>query len=225
MQSNCHLVCQGVTDPQITISSCHGHPWKGAEFPSRAEKPNCVLAPPQELICQQIRCFPGAAQEDLLYSFCCCCLLIAQSQQPGGILILRGALRPSTSISRALQSLPQWGRAFSTGLDFFNPPGSKAPVCLSTVNPHVLSVSLAFSFGKTKYKTQCKIQIGLGSTFCIRLPQNLLQIFFDFFLQNEAHVLPSSWAHLEFHSFGSNQMTAVCQKTARSPSNRYAKKN
>lgn len=49
-------------------------------------------------------------------------------------------------------SAPQWGRAstFNTGLDFCNPPGSKAPICLSTVNPHVLSVSLAFYFGKTK---------------------------------------------------------------------------
>lgn len=130
--------------------------------------------------------FAGAAQEDLPYSFCCC-LLITQSQQSGGISILRGALRHSTRISQGSPeppSAPQWGKAptFNTGfLHFCNTPGSKAPICLSTVNPHVLSVSFCFfTLVKKKYKTQCKIQIGLGSTFCIRLPQNLLQFFFFF---------------------------------------------
>lgn len=70
----------------------------------------------------------------------------------------------------------QWGKAptLNTDLDFCN---TQSFICLSTVNPHVLSVSFAFYFGKKKYKTQCKIQIGLGSTFCIRLPQNLRQLF------------------------------------------------
>lgn len=61
------------------------------------------LALPQELICQQICCFPGAAQEDLLYSFCGS--LITQSQQSGGISILTGA--PGPEFPRAPQILSQ----------------------------------------------------------------------------------------------------------------------
>lgn len=105
-QSNSHLV--GSVSPisnSVFINAMGVHE---RQHNSHQEQRNQTgfLALPQELICQQICRFPGAAQEDLLYSFCCC-LLITQAQQSAGISILRGALGLCASISRALQNLPQ----------------------------------------------------------------------------------------------------------------------
>lgn len=150
---------------------------KGTGNPiERGETKLYFLALPQELLCQQICCFHGAAQKPALQP------LVLIINHPISAAWWGLHHRHSPSISQCSPEPPsasQQGKAptFNTGLDFCNTPGSEAPICLSTVNPHVLSVSFAFYLGKKKYKTPCKIQIELGSTFCIRLPQNLLQLF------------------------------------------------
>jgi len=81
---------------------------------------------------------------------------------------------------------------------------------------------LSVSFIKSLVKTNTKTNVEFKWDWEVHLVPDCLETYCSF-LQNCTHVLPSSWAHLELHNFGSNQMTAVCQKTASSPSNRYAK--
>lgn len=169
--------------------------------------------------------FSSVSKDDLLYSFCFS-LLIIQSQLSARIFLLRGghlvivrAYFPVLSTTSF--SFVTGGRHLhlAPGLDFWNTLDStKALVCLSTVSPHGLSVF----FTEPSVKTNTKTNVKFKYDWKVHLVSDCLETYCSF-LQNYTHVLPSSWAHLEFHSFGSNQMTAVCQKTARSPSNRYAK--
>lgn len=134
-------------------------------------------------------CFHQISKDDLLYSFCFS-LLIIQSQQSARIFLQREGhlvIEPAyfPVLSRTSLSFVTGGRHphLASGLDFWNAlDSSKAPACLSTVNPHGPSVSFTDSLvKKKKYKTQCKIQIRLGSTFGIRLPWNLLQLFAELY--------------------------------------------
>lgn len=172
-------------------------------------------------------CFHQISKDDLLYSFCFS-LLIIQSQQSARIFLQREGhlvIEPAyfPVLSRTSLSFETGGRHphLASGLDFWNAlDSSKAPACLSTVNPHGPSVSFTDSLVKKKKNTKPNVKFKYD--WEVHLVSDCLETYCSF-LQNYTHVLPSSWAHLEFHSFGSNQMTAVCQKTARSPSNRYAK--